>query len=277
MVFSCLSCFRYESFFPVQLKIIKCHARYYSNSLRLNTIKILCVIPALPNEIKMDTLQSVFSQSIPVTTTLLLTERINEKTSFPAKISKVLNNMLEYVRIEKFDFILRVDADTVLPLDFIEKNLATGNRAIGYGYAQLIEVKSFIKYMDGKFNPEHDDGYVIEKFKFCGVPAAWDYVAKPTLKRKMGFHHGSKWFVDQGSLKFMYGWDPVNLAVYVLKKFSAYSFLEVYGYFYALFKRKKRFDVATKLMQKNFRKYRSFDIKRFRKAGKSIVKSLKAK
>ncbi len=197
--------------------------------------------------------------------------------SFPAKISKVLNNMLEYINIEKFDYILRVDADIILPLDFIEKNITSGQHAIGYGYAQLIEVKSFIKCMGGKFNPEHDDGYIIEKFKFCGVPASWDYVVKPTLKRQMGFHHGSKWFVDQGSLKFMYGWDPIGIGLYVLKKFSPYSFLEAYGYFCALFKRKKRFDVSTKLVQKNFRKYHSFNLKRFRKAGKSIVISLKAK
>ncbi len=45
---------------------------------------------------------------------------------------------------------------------------------MGYGYAQLIDVKSFIKCMNGKFNPEHDDGYIIEKFKFCGIPASWD-------------------------------------------------------------------------------------------------------
>ena len=68
----------------------------------------------------------------------------------------------------------------------------------------------------------------------------------------------------------MYGWDPIGLGVYVLKKFNPYSFLEAYGYFYALFKGKKRFDVSTKLMQKNFRKYCRFDLKWFRKAGKLI-------
>jgi hypothetical protein len=78
----------------------------------------------LPNEIEIDTLQSIFSQSIPVTTTLLLTEKVTEKISFPAKISKILNSMIEFVRIEKFDYILRVDADVILPQNFIEKILS---------------------------------------------------------------------------------------------------------------------------------------------------------
>ncbi len=78
----------------------------------------------MPNEIEIDTLQSIFSQSIPVTTTLLLTEKVTEKISFPAKISKILNSMIEFVRIEKFDYILRVDADVILPQNFIEKILS---------------------------------------------------------------------------------------------------------------------------------------------------------
>ena len=212
----------------------------------------------MPNEIKIDTLQSIFSQSIPVTTTLLLTEKVTEKLSFPAKISKILNGMIEFVRIEKFDYILRVDADVILPQNFIEKNLESGTHAMGYGYAQLIDVKSFIKCMNGKFNPEHDDGYIIEKFKFCGIPASWDYVIKPILKREMGNHQGSGWFFAQGELKYKYGWEPVSLGIYAFRNFSVYTFFEVLGFFNALFRRKKRFDVAVKIMYRQFQKYRFF-------------------
>ena len=166
--------------------------------------------------------------------------------------------MIEFVKIEKFDYLLRVDADTILPKDFIEKNIASGNRAMGYGYAQLIEVKSFIKCMDGKFNPEHDDGYIIEKFKFCGVSASWDYVVKPILKREMGNHHGSEWFLAQGELKYKYGWEPLSLGIYAFKNFGVYTIFEILGFFNALFKRKKRFDVAVKIMERQFQKYRIF-------------------
>jgi hypothetical protein len=221
-------------------------------------MKILCVIPTLPCEIKIDTLQSIFSQSIPVTTTLLLTEIINDQISFPAKISKVLNSMIAFVRIEKFDYILRVDADIILPQDFIEKNIISGFYAMGYGYAQLIDVKSFIKCMGGKFNSEHDDGYIIEKFKFCGLPTSWDYVVKPILKREAGNHHGTSWFFTQGELKYKYGWEPVSLGIYVFKHFNVYSFFEILGFFNALFNRKKRFDVAPNIMSNQLQKYRLF-------------------
>jgi hypothetical protein len=206
----------------------------------------------------METLQSIFSQSVPVTTIILLTEKITEKLTFPAKISKVLNNMTEFVRIEKFDYILRVDADVILPNDFIEKNLQSGCKAMGYGYAQLIEVKSFMKCMGGKFNPEHDDGYIIEKFKYCGVPVSWDYVVKPKVKRQMGSHHGSGWYLSQGELKYKYGWEPVNLGIYTLKHFGVYSIFEILGFFNALFRRKKRFDVAGSILNRQLDKFRFY-------------------
>ena len=112
--------------------------------------------------------------------------------------------------------------------------------------------------MNGKFNPDHDDGYIVEKFKFCGVPASWDYVVKPILKREMGSHHGSEWFFDQGELKYKYGWEPVSLGIYAFRNFSVYTIFEILGFFNALFKRKKRFDVASKIMDRQLQKYRIF-------------------
>jgi hypothetical protein len=220
--------------------------------------RVLCIIPSLPDEVKMDTLRSIFSQTVPVACTILLTEKITEKLTFPAKISKVINNMLVDLKLENYDYLLRVDADVVLPHNFLEENLKQNFDVLGYGYAQLIKMSSFIKYMDGKLHPEHDDGYVLAKFEYFGLKSSSNaYSVQPIVKRKPGFHHGSSWFVTQGELHYRYGDEPISQIVDRVYGFSIYSVFEAFGYFKALLQRKERFDIAGPNLYLQLRKFRN--------------------
>jgi hypothetical protein len=220
--------------------------------------RIICIIPALPSEIRMDTLQSVFNQTIPITHTILLTQKIIENISFPAKISKVINGMLTNIKLENYDYLLRVDADTVLPLNFVEENLKLDMDALGYGYAQIIKITPFIKIMGGKMHPDHDDGYVLAKFRYMNLKASSKgYAVPPTLKRLSGYHHGTSWFISQGELNYMYGDDPVNVIFTAIYGFNEYALFQVYGYFKAMLTGKKRFDIANIVIYRHMLKFRN--------------------
>jgi hypothetical protein len=221
--------------------------------------RILCVIPALPSEIKLETLRSIFNQTIPINHTVLLTEKIEEKLLFPAKISRVLNNMFENLKLENYDYILRVDADTVLPLNFVEGNLKQNCEVVGYGPAQLIKVDSFQKCMGGRMHPDHDDGYFFVKYPQCNLSATLKYNVEPVIRRKSGFHQGTSWFLSQGELHFRYGYDLFHECFVVFLKwrnYHPYGIFFLAGYFRALFQRKKRFDVADAILAHNLLKYR---------------------
>jgi len=236
--------------------------------------RILCVIPALPSELQFDTIKSVLNQTVPVTHTIILTEKIEEKMPFPAKISKVLNNLLEkIVDLSSYDYILRVDTDTILPPNFIEENLKKDYAVLGYGYAQIIKVKPFIEVLGGRMNKHHDDGYIIQKLKFTGFAASSkDYTVPPILKRGSGLHHGSSWFVDQGELNYMYGGDPVSVLFDTIYKFNEYTIFQIYGYFKALITRAERFDIAAPVIYRHCLKYRH--PKRFFRVGIYIKKKI---
>lgn len=243
----------------------------------------MCLVPALPGEVRLETLHSIFNQSVPVACTILLTEKVKAKMSFPAKISLVMNGMLENLRLENFDYLLRVDADTVLPVDFVEGNLR-GCAVVGYGPAQLIEVASFIKFMGGRFHPEHDDGYPVFKFLACGLNVKRGYFVEPCIQRVSGRHQGSSWFLSQGELHYKYGYDPVSeLAVVVGKwrQYHPYGLFYLVGYFWALVQRKKLFDVGAGVLYRGLNKFkhpsrflRVFTVEKYKNRLVGLVKNV---
>lgn len=236
--------------------------------------RVCVLVPALPSEIRADTLRSIAYQSVAPSCIILLTEKVGGNLAFPAKMSLILNNMLGSLRLESFDYLLRVDADAVLPLNFIEQNIAAGFDVLGEGYAQLIKVSSFVEHCGGRFHPDHDDGYILVKFAQLGLNVSHTgYVVAPVLCREPGYHHGSGWFVAQGELKYRYGWEPVALFANTFYNLDAYRCFEVIGYFSALFRRLKRFDVSATILHKQLGKYR-YPSRFFRVAG-FIVKTLR--
>jgi len=236
--------------------------------------RVLCIIPAHPNEHSEQVVQCIKNQTIPIQHIEVLTELINERLSFPARISKVINNYLVTVDLTQYDILFRADTDTRFTPNFLEENLKKGYDALGYGYAQIIKMPIFIKVFNGRMNPDHDDGYILVKLHFTGYKANCDdYAVKPILLRKSGFHHGSSWFAAQGELNYMYGDDPINVLFNTLYSFNQYTIFQICGYFKALLTRKKRFDIALPVIQRHMLKFRH--PMRFFRLGIYIRKKLK--
>ena len=221
-------------------------------------MRIVCLIPALPSEVRMNTLQSIFNQTVPVSCTILLTQKIEADLPFPAKISKVLNDMLDNLKLENYDYLLRVDADTVLPTNFIEENLKHDFDLLGYGPAQLIKISSFQQCMSGRMHPDHDDGYPLIKFYQSGFKVTTSYFVEPIIHRKSGLHRGSAWFIDQGEMQFRFGYDIFHeLSIFRRwREYHPYGVFFLIGYFKALFQHQSRLDIAEAIMAHNSLKYR---------------------
>lgn len=207
----------------------------------MREIKILCVIPSLAEDLKMQTIRSILSQTYPVEMVIILPRRVEGRT-VAEKVSKVLNEGLSHIKIEDFDYILRVDGDTVLPPNFLEENLKDNPDLCGTaGYAMLIKVQSFLQAMHGRFHAKSDDSYTRYKFMKEGCTTS-KYRIKPILLRKSGTKHGIMYFFNRGKSMYRLGYEPLH--VFTSIRFTLWNIFAIFGYLSSLFKREQRFDVA---------------------------------
>jgi hypothetical protein len=213
--------------------------------------KIICIIPTLPNDISIKTLKSIYSQTVPVDYVYLLSKQIKESKPLPQKISSVLNDGLSGLNLNAFDYILRLDSDTVLPQDFIEKHIALHVDVCGgAGYAQLISVPFFQKNMNSLFNSLSDDSYNYYKAKSCGT--ALKLVTPVQYKEPGLFHNKFKYNFYSGELGFFIGYDPFQGVSYL--RFKSKGIIYFLGYFWALLTFKKRFEFANTEQNKHLKK-----------------------
>jgi hypothetical protein len=203
-------------------------------------MKILCVIPALPDDLKQETVESVHNQTVPVDDVLIVSEKITDNISFPAKISKALNNALSHINLEDFDYILRVDGDTIIPSNFVEENLKENPHVTGDGDAMIIHVPSFLREMGGRFFDEQDDTYVRFKFAQDGLRST-NLKVQPIRTRKCGAKHSYRYYVERGEIMYRFGYEPLHvLSKFLLDRRNAFL---VFGYLKGLLLRYKHFDV----------------------------------
>jgi hypothetical protein len=159
----------------------------------------------------------------------LLTEKVKANT-WPARVSKILNNGLQHVKLEDFDYLLRVDSDNILPPNFVEENLKHNPDVCGLGGAMLLKLSSFRKVMDGKLDPYSDDSAVNFEFMRHGLRST-QYAVKPVTLRKAGVTHSLMYWVEQGYAYYQLGVEPFHLLAKLRLRWV--HILSVFGYVYA--------------------------------------------
>jgi len=170
-------------------------------------MKILCVILGLPQDLKYETVRSVMNQTIPVDMIVLLTKK-SSKPTLVERIPDALNEGYSHIKLEDFDYILRLDGDTILKETFLERNLEGKPDSRGSGRAHLIKVKSFLELMNGRYFNLADDSYLNAKFKECGKKVE-SLVEEPLFYAKHPFD--VKYNVDRGRVNYILGWTPVHI------------------------------------------------------------------
>lgn len=221
-------------------------------------IKILCVIPSLPSDLKFATIQSILKQTVPVKTLIVLPQKVKGGTT-AEKLSRVLNEGLCSIKLEDFDYILRVDADIILPPNFLEENLKSEPDLCGEaGYAMLIRTSTFLRTMNGRFHLRSDDSYTIYRFmkERCHVIK---YKVHPITLRQTGLryrtsyfakpkHQSIKYYYDRGKSMYELGYEPLHAFGRLRQSF--WNLFAVFGYFTCFVRREQKMDVANYVWRK---------------------------
>jgi hypothetical protein len=202
-------------------------------------MKILCVILCLPQDLKYETIQSVMNQTVPVDMIVLLTKR-SSKPTLVERIPDALNEGYSHIKLEDFDYILRLDSDTLLKETFLERNLEGEPDSRGSGCAHLIKVKPFLELMNGRYFHLADDSYLNAKFRECGKKVE-TLVEGPLFCA--GHPFDVKYFVDRGKINYILGWTPIHVAQSLLRDWKAIFLVGSYLISWLLL-RPKRADVA---------------------------------
>jgi len=213
--------------------------------------KILCVVPSLPRDFNLSTLKTILQQTLPIDMIVVLLKKMEGKT-VAEKVSKALNDGLSHLHLKDFDYLLRVDSDTVIPPNFLEENLkGEPDLCGGAGYAMIIKVSTFERVMEGRFHPLSDDSYTSYKFmeKNCRVSK---HRVKPKLLRRSGSSHGVMYFLNRGKAMFKHGYEPFH----VLSSFrwEWKNIVCLFGYVLALLKNERKFDTASFVWHKQVRR-----------------------
>lgn len=185
-----------------------------------------------PSDLQPQIFSCLASQTVPISLMVLLTEKV-EASTWPARVAKILNNGLKHVKLDDFDYILRVDSDAWLPPNFIEGNLKDKPDVCGLGLAMLIKTVSFQKVMHSKFDQYSDDTAIHFEFQRHGLKAVY-YKVDPAMLRKPGATHSLMYWVEQGIAYYQLGVEPLHMLAKT--RLGWRHILSVYGYIYAAFK-----------------------------------------
>jgi hypothetical protein len=211
--------------------------------------KILCVIPCLPEDLNGKCVECVKNQTIPVSKLLVLSGR-GSGVTLQERVSSVLNEALGQVDLNDYDYLLRVDSDTLLPETFLEDNLGLAD-VVGDGFAHLIRVLPFLAVMGGRFNLVSDDSYLNYKFMMQGYSWVRCHV-EPHVVRPFGVCHGISYFLVRGRIMWACGFEPFHvLGAFLWDKRNVFA---VFGYFASLLMCKSRLDVANFVFHRQSRR-----------------------
>jgi len=194
--------------------------------------KVVAVVLTL-DESPMDTIRSILQQTIKVSKILVVTGsyrlfkllsrqesdivkflylKPNMNEPLGVRVSKAINFALEHVNIEDYDYLLRVDADIILPKRFIEENLKAEADYVGKaGYCMLIKVSPFLKVFGGRFKEVGaEDSYVGMKFMYHGYQVK-GYILSPILTDRAHRKHSYRYHLTLGMESYKLGYEPIHV------------------------------------------------------------------
>jgi hypothetical protein len=208
----------------------------------LDKLKILAVIPTLPEDLQISTIKSLLNQTVLPRAILILPNRNAVGNSVAEKVANVLNQGQAPINLDAYDYVLRMDCDTVLPANFIEENLRdTPDLCGSAGHALLIKTSAWKKACGYRWNPVCEDGYLGYKFRMLGLKVT--KLKVKTLDVSIGGSgHSTQYFFYRGFAWHMLGYEPLH-ALFGFT-WGLRNVFATCAYFVALLVRWPRLDVA---------------------------------
>ncbi|MCR8433208.1 MAG: glycosyltransferase family 2 protein [Crenarchaeota archaeon] len=237
--------------------------------------KILAIIPTLDDD-PSDTIRSLLHQTIKVSQIFVVvgSKRLYEKLvstnenkdivkifyvkpdfrdPLGKRVAKALNYALSMVELNNYDYLLRVDADTVLPKRFIEENIKVNADYVGKsGYAMLLKMNCFLRVFKGRFiEVAFEDTHMGLKLLSQGY-SVQSWALPPKLKRKSGAHHSWRYYFIRGMELYKLGYEPVHMVELI--RHDIRNIFAILGYFAAIIKRARRYDIASWVFRAQLRR-----------------------
>jgi len=233
------------------------------------------VIPTLDDD-PTETIESIKAQSVDVSKILVgvgsrklfeeLISKASENVEFVyvkldfrqssgARIGHTINAALAGVKLQDYDYILRVDADVTLPRSFLATNLKVKADMVGrFGFAVILKTFSFIKLLKGSW-PElfGEDTYVVHTYLSHGY-CVMNYALSPILRRKSGVFYSWQDHFLRGVLMYKLGYEPFHAFGLALDiKANRTNIFVIFGYISAVIKQMEQFEFANWIFRKQLR------------------------
>jgi hypothetical protein len=241
--------------------------------------KILAVIPTL-NDDPSETIESLHAQDFEISKIIvsvgskkLFQELISPtsknvqfkyvqpdfKKSLGERIGRALNTALNEVRLQDYDYLLKLDADTILPPRFVTSNVSLKSDIVGiFGFAMMLKISAFVKVLNGKW-PETlgEDTYITHYYQMKGLSCK-NYNLPPNLKRKSGVHHDWTYQFIRGIALYKLGYEPIHaFALSLDLRVDRKNLFIICGYAVAFLKRTTRYVFADFIFGKQLKELTS--------------------
>lgn len=238
-------------------------------------LSILVVIPTL-NDDPTETINSLQNQTVKVSKILVAVgskslyqklistgrggavEYFYVKPNFQdplgKRVASALNYALSKVNLNDYDYLLRLDADAILPARFIEENLKKVNaHYIGKaGYAMLLKMECFLRVFNGQFaEVGAEDSYIGLKLLSQGYKVE-SWALPPKLKRKSGAHHTWRYYFTRGIEMYKLGYEPIHVTETLRHDFR--NIFTILGYFTAITKKFERYEFSNWVFRAQLRR-----------------------
>ena len=149
---------------------------------------------------------------------------MNEFTGM--RVAKALNYALSHVDLTKYDYLLRIDEDTIIPQNFLEESINLKVALVGEaGYAMLIKVPIFTDLLNGKFPVvPAEDSYLIYYLLWKGEKVSSWKVPPIKLSTSMKTHSW-RYFYTRGKEMYKLGYEPLHVIKTIMNTFSLLGYM----------------------------------------------------
>lgn len=236
--------------------------------------KILAVIPTLKDD-PTETIESINGQTTKVSkifvaigsrnlyeklvsTSLSNAEYIYVKPDFREplgkRVSAAINTVLAKQNLKEYDYLLKVDAEMILPACFIEENMKVGADFVASGgAAMLFKVSCFLDVFKGIYpQVAADDTFIALSLMHKGyVVKRWR--CPPIDKGRKKVHHSYRHEFNVGKEFYRLGYEPIHVFERLrclftrgpsIKARMLTGVFPIFGYASAAFRRVRRYDCA---------------------------------
>jgi hypothetical protein len=169
------------------------------------------------------------------------------------RVGKAINTALRQVCLEHYDFLLKLDADVLLPSNYLARCVTLGADLVGLGPFMLVKIKPFLTLLHGQW-PETpaDDAFIATKFRAAGLKVE-RWLPGITIKTGGSFRQWRYYYL-RGMDDFKLGFDPFQELVIVQHLIrSRHSLLPMFtllGYVYAFLWKREMYDFGALYFKK---------------------------